>query len=318
MPVDLEGLCEHLDAQGLKYTVSPRSGLVLLPFESSTVVVRIVEGGQGLQFAVNPVFNIGESDHLSACLAWIAEYPRTHKVGAFTYDPETGNVGLSYFFPVQDGELTAAQLNRLVRVMAYIAAHDVQELRRVAYGKPPRSIDEPRLSPGLAAELERLATSTPDRVEPSSLPEPPVDESAWLSSTLVAFHALCGRPEQEERVAVMRKEVWPQLLELRAASVAEGRRYRTVELAEQFGLDSPEEFLVLFLLARRATGIALVDAETIDRVYSPGLQSDETVALVAELRDRGVIEPGQGDNEARYRLTTAYLDPLAEVLPFEV
>ena len=335
MPVDLDLLCAHLEAEGLRYGVEREGEVIYVPFGGATVRVFLCEDGEGISVQVPQVFNLRDTPHREAALAWIAEHTYNTKIGHFGYDPRDGEVDVSHFCPVEDGTLTAEQFLRVIQVCRAVATEDVRNLRRVAFGRRPKAIDTEKDDADFDdededdgfdedpfadedADVEEDEDEEDDDEEGAALedvpelPPAPVDEGEWLELATLSFAALCADVDRRPLVRRLRDEVWPRLVKLRDASVAAGKSYRLPAVLGELGLAASDELVLLFMLARQARDDVRITTTEVEAM----LGGEAAPLLKAQLAS-AVIVASDHDGVAPYRLGHRFLDPLTDLLPFD-
>jgi hypothetical protein len=330
MAIGIDTICGYLDELELRYAVGRDGDLIIVPFGALNIRIMLCENGEGIALQVPQVYNLSDVPHLEACLSWMCEHTYKHKIGHFGYDPRDGEVDVSFFFPVQDGHVTLEQFRRLLMVCRDVATLDVEDLRRVAHGKPPAVPEDAAgpPDPESAAEIERFqrllegldsedsGDADDGTTATEAIAEGPRDEAEWLRTVVAAFRTFCGRTQETESLERMRTEMWPEFARAREESRSDERPYRTLRLLEECGIDPREEYVLLFMLARQAAGDALIMTKEVEAVYAAPLEPHDIQAVLSHLTGERWIVSAEQDGTQPYRLGRRYLDALAEVLPF--
>ncbi len=325
MPLSFDAVLGFLDEFNLHYTASAADKRVVVPFEAAMVVIDLVEDGGGLQFRLPNVFNIRETPHPVESLACMLDHNYRVKIGVFAYDPTDGEVTVEHFLPIEDSQVTSKQFHRVVHALLSVHNQAVPKLRQAAFGKTEDAAlaraATPELPDGLAGLLGDMISSDRDNLpdaapyDPASLPAAPVDERTWLDHVCRAFAHYCRNVDNQDEWETMRREVWPRLLSLGEESLQAGETYLTSQVPD--GLTAEDMYVVFYLLARQAAGVPRVWNKALDLAYSPGLDETETGLVVRRLLDAGVVAAADCDAQAPWVLSSTWLDPLTEVLPFE-
>ncbi len=330
MSIGIDTICGYLDELELRYAVGREGELVIVPFGALNVRIMLCENGEGLALQVPQVYNLSNASHLEACLTWMAEHTYRHKIGHFGYDPRDGEVDVSFFFPIQDGHITLEQFRRLLMVCRDVATLDVENLRRVAHGKPPAPTEDPvgPPDPDTAADIERFRRllegvdgddapdSEEERPAPEAIVEGPQDEAEWLRTVIAAFRTFCGRALEADSLERMRTEVWPEFVRAREASQAPERPYRTVRLLTEWDVGPREEYVLLFMLARQAAGDSLIMTKEVEAILADPSEPADMEQVLHRLTSEGWVVSAEHDGTQPYRLGRRYLDFLADILPF--
>ena len=325
MPVSTATICSYLEDMGLAHTVSSGGEMVVVPFGAIDIRIFVCEGGEGVTLQVPQVFNIADSDKREECLAWMAEHTYKHKIGHFGYDPRDGEVDVSFFFPVEDSDLSRSQFERLLLVMRNVAVRDVHELRKVAFGResePEDDTEVERLREILEGVDEAVGALGPASDTggadgpPTARPEGPLDERGWLEWTTTLLLERCKDVADHQAFRRVWTDVWPVARELREMSVAAGFTYRTLAARKDAGLSDAEELALLYVLARHSIGDTRVTLREIDLLRPPEMPEIGPYDVLTALRQADLIECSDSDNFPPYRVTHKYLRALGPSLPF--
>jgi len=328
VPVSTATICSYLDEMGLGHTVSGGGEIVVVPFGAIDIRIFVCEGGEGVTFQVPQVFNIADTDKREECLAWMAEHTYKHKIGHFGYDSRDGEVDVSFFFPVEDSDFSRLQFERLLLVIRNVAVRDVQELRKVAFGRGSESPDE-----GDVERLREILEGVDDTVEaiepaPDAAGQPgnggpvafpaggPVDERGWLEWTSASLLEHGKDVADHDAFRRIWAELWPAARDLRARSVAAGITYRTLAVRTEAGLSDAEELALLYMLARHTIGDTRVTLREIDLLRPPDMPEIGPYDVLKSLGEAELIECSDGDSFPPYRVTDKYLRALGSSLPF--
>lgn len=322
MAITFGQILGYLNERGLRYQTMSEDERVVVPFGGETasvvVIVDLVEDGEGLIFRLPNLLHIADTPHQADCLRFMLHHNYRVKIGMFGFDRQDGEVVLEHFIPIEDGDLTSAQFHRVLRTLLMVHRTTLPELQRIADGQADEG-DDPTGSSELTA-LQRLLQGAMDEMpdsevyDPAATPTAPVDEQTWLGLVCHAFRWYCRSLNDLPPWETMRTEVWPRLRQLAEDSVQAGQPYRCLALPD--GLGEDDLYVLCYMLARQAAERALVGTKAIDLAFSPGLDAAETKLVVKRLVKSGVVMAADGDGQEPWVLTSAWLDPLAAVLPF--
>lgn len=314
MATDLEQLTGFLDEEDMHYAVDKNGRAIHVPFGACTVRIFIVEDGEGLTFRAPQVFNLTESLHREATLVWMSKHVYETKIGHFGYDPRDGEIDVSHFHPIEDGELTKTQFMRLLHVVRQVATDDAKQLRHVAFtGQEPPEEDEdedtltpePAPTPGEAAEPLTALPPTgdlPPEVRTDNWPAAPMPEPAWLKLAFGAFRAQLAQPIEAGRRLRLRGELWPELLRRRAASVEDGMVYQTASLATDFRLGEVQEYALAYVAYLHSLGeIEPTEAQIVTAFGEAA--SGAGAEIVEHLVTAGLLWRTGSGQEATYTLS---------------
>lgn len=338
MPTSIEQIQSFLDSEELSYAVSHSGTSVYVPFAGATVRVIVVEDGEGVVFAVRNVFNLRDCPYRCVALEWMARHVANAKIGHFGYDPEDGEVDVSHFQPVEDGELAESVFLRCLYVVNEVATSSAQELRRVAFtGVMPANSDDgndtsaPQADSGQTSDGAghgcqpgqegswggQIPCELPKEFDLQGMAAHPVAETVWIGLVFDAFAAQMTEPPVASRLVRMRSEVWPKLQALREQSVASGQAYRTLEVERSYSLDADEGFVLGYLAyLTHSKGTQEHSQSSLEALFPCEQQQTATTAL-AKLCQKGLLQRQQPGGNVVYRPGHAVLVAYGADRPIE-
>lgn len=291
----------------LNYARSDYDNYFVLPYDELSVFVHLLENGEALELRVPGIYYLVPGPRREDAFAWMLKESYKRKIGRWCCNDQ-GQVMLDHFIPIEDGDITARQLLRVIVTLAFEARRGVAELARItqdAQSDEHRDSESPALS-DLPELLERLSRDLPD-VE---APDPPVDEATWLRAVVdAAKRYLATRSFDKLRAKLA------EFRQVREASVAAGHPYVTKQSREEWGLDDASENLLFMMLAQHSVG----DDQTL-RSEATGLEGVEQAGSgvpnsLQTLLDRGLAGPSSfGTFSTSYCLSTLALERLEPLL----
>jgi len=318
--------------EGLKFAAFDSGTAVLLPFGSCTVLADLIENGEAVLVAAGGVFNLSGCSNKAAGCEWIASRNYRMKLGRWGYDPRDGEVRLDYVHAIEDGDLTASQLSRLIRTIADEARLRVGELARAANSSgSSEDSDDDEDGSGLFGGLEGLegmmrrlgglpGASNGDSGVSFSLEEMPetATEGEWVDLTIRALRvAASGSAVLAGSFDRARLSEWmDQLRQLRDRSMLEAEEpWLTATLRDGHGLTDEEEFVLLWVASRQVAGDNRMTTGELRHLVGREEASDAGLPRAAErLLDLGLLKPTDDDGMGPYCLSPMTLDRIGSFL----
>jgi len=318
--------------EGLKFAAFDSGTAVLLPFGSCTVLADLIENGEAVLVAAGGVFNLSGCSNKAAGCEWIASRNYRMKLGRWGYDPRDGEVRLDYVHAIEDGDLTASQLSRLIRTIAGEARLRVGELARAANSSgSSEDSDDDEDGSGLFGGLEGLegmmrrlgglpGASNGDSGVSFSLEEMPetATEGEWVDLTIRALRvAASGSAVLAGSFDRARLSEWmDQLRQLRDRSMLEAEEpWLTATLRDGHGLTDEEEFVLLWVASRQVAGDNRMTTGELRHLVGREEASDAGLPRAAErLLDLGLLKPTDDDGMGPYCLSAMTLDRIGSFL----
>lgn len=190
---------------------------------------------------------------------------------------------------------TPVEVQRLVQA-GLIEARDQDKVE--PYCLTRRLLDEYAEADVLPFAYEPL----PAPFTAADVPTTPISESAWLE---LVHHAVAADADDRRdlpRLAMLRDEVWPALLELRHQSISAGECYTTAGAAKQYALSPHEELVVALVAARAAAGDHRVDVVLLDEVHPPESDRQERSPFFQRLMENELLSASDEDDRPPFTI----------------
>lgn len=178
--VTLDRIREHLRSNSLRYYTDAERQTLIVPFSKSTIFIQLIENGEGLQFRVPNVFDLDEAtEHDEVCLLQMARHVYATRIGHFGVDPRDNAIDVNYFLPVEDGDVTATQVMRIIRALLSVAEGEAPQLRKIGQtGDTDPGIFVPSAR-RKAAEQDAAEEEAPPRAADAGPAQPDLDDDRY-------------------------------------------------------------------------------------------------------------------------------------------
>ena len=134
MSATLNEIKRMIDSDKGVYFEHPRKETLLMPMaingELISLFIELGEDGEWLRFFIPKFLSVKSAP--TAFFHRLLELNRMHKVGAFAYNPRTGEVSLDAGIPIEDAELSHKQLKRAIYAVCGIVREYKSELTKLA------------------------------------------------------------------------------------------------------------------------------------------------------------------------------------------
>lgn len=148
MTTSLNILTKYLNNRSLQYYVNHQEEEINLYYRGENlkqvlIIIRLLENGEYLQMVIPRIANVQDHVFKGVLFRTLLHLQHQFKLLRLEYDPNSGDVHSSVEIPIEDGELTEEQFNRMFDVLVCITDEQVMpRLKAVlATGDDPGKTD---------------------------------------------------------------------------------------------------------------------------------------------------------------------------------